>query len=1402
MQPHTPTIAIIIRTKDRPQLLTRSLQSLTEQKRQPDEVIVVNDDGVDVEHIITDFPNLNICLISNDANQGRAGAGNQGVQATTSDIIGFLDDDDRLLPDHIERLATAMSHFDAKVVYSGCQLLKRDLLGEQVILQEQTIGQFNEPYSSQRLHYENYIPLINLLIERKLWEKVGGFDEKFDMFEDWDVLLRLSKHTSFYYVNYITAEYAVWGNSQITQAQDQQHWLAIYKQFLTKHLTSLPATEQLEQIAEYWRVSQERRGIMQDVTEEKQSLQLKLLQATQSSEKLQHQLAQQEDKTSQLQKHCTDWNNKYEQLQVDWSNKYEQLQTDWSNKYQQLQTNSNSLQTDWSNKYQQLQTNSNSLQTDWSNKYQQLQSDYNLLQSDWISKYQQLQANQAQLQASQAKKIVQLQAFQAKEIAQLQAANEKQIAKLQSNAEQREARLQKEFDKLEQQYFELQAAAQQEQQQYELLQNSNHELSQQIAVGLTQVTLEKLLQAPGHIITAVDDYQRLLNWIRDKAGQFADFEQNISEYTEPLHSEYQDLQIQIDALIRLISASRWPQIRRYANLVRDVETNVTSLFTNTEQYISKTSCFNLQLTNSTITEIPARRPLSNIYPTFMTFAGTEANPQNMENVGEFGKLPLFLDANAVLVFTTYCSTDNFFRLDLFLGTLLRINTSQIRVLIREQNGEVLRVAYFDAMEVLDNNYYPVLFAPIPDSTGNLYQVEIDSPNATGDSCIAIWCNTKPLPIIQPPTPTITANSLPSWIQRTLMDLPLPSNLSSPSSSNAENGEHLFVINGITATTSVLDLHVFLGRLATALANSSGQVVICGILNQELQEYCQQLTVLVPTALADILAIQNKYLTAKFLWCCDINAVPQPNIIERAMEMFASDSEVGLLIPMEKYADNKIRAGFAVLGRDGVLHTPAAGAPADHPYYAYRRKIYAASSQLVIIKTACLAQLDTAKIASYHTPMYQISELIWQLRDYQTLYEATLGYEHNQSYPTYTPADYDSDCKNFYQRWQAKLPVNLPIFAHIGDLLNPLRQPTVLVIDATLPSFDEDSGSLRLYTLLKIWTNLGYRVTFFPDNLDSNFKYRHALEALGVEVFHASYGIADAMAHRQFDFALICRVDIGQRYLPFVRLLSPQTIIFYDTVDIHYIREQRQAEIEHNPKLAVMAQHTKRKELANCIAADKTITVTQDDGYHLQQELPNLEFAVIPNIHQQQPAPTTSFEQRDGLVFIGNYNHQPNEDAMYYFVQDVLPKIHEQLPEVNLYLIGSNMNEKLKALASEYVTIVGWVDEVEPEFAQRRVFVSYLRYGAGMKGKLGQALSLGLPVVSTTIGAEGMGLKDGETALIADDADSFAVAVGNLYNDSELWNKLSQQGRDYIEEQYGETAVRNKLQAILSETSTK
>ncbi len=647
-----------------------------------------------------------------------------------------------------------------------------------------------------------------------------------------------------------------------------------------------------------------------------------------------------------------------------------------------------------------------------------------------------------------------------------------------------------------------------------------------------------------------------------------------------------------------------------------------------------------------------------------------------------------------------------------------------------------------------------------------------------------------------------STTLPSWLQQGLFDNPLSAHL------HTEHPEHLFMVD--CGTNDSLTLHVFLVRIGKALeqANSTGQVVICGKISDEIITYCRQhqLSTLEHAEIPALLTWATNQKLEKqrisYVWLCDVHAMLPLDAIQRATEVFVDCPSAALVVPLQAQTNNNICAAYALLDQQGALHHFPRGMPADHPYHGYRRAVDAVSSTLVVIKTQHLDTLDLVALGIYNRPRYQITELLWQFKAQQleAIYESALCYQDENPYHPFETPEYEADRQLFFKRWQTQLLAQ-PVLSG-NSLMNPKHLPMVLVIDATLLTYDEDSGSLRMFTLIKILGEMGYKVTFFPDNQDNQFKYRHALEALGVEVFHRPYTLGDALCYRQFTFAIVCRPEIGHRYISFLRLVSPDTKIFYDTVDIHYIREQRQAKIENNPTLAEQAQATKRQELSNCILADRVIIVTEKDGHYLQQELPHLKISVIPNIHQRQPLPETGFEQRDGLVFIGNYNHIPNEDAVYFFIEQVLPKIHARLPEVCFYVIGSNMTDRIKTLGNNRVKIIGWVDKVEPEFAKRRVFVSSLRYGAGMKGKIGQALSLGLPVVTTTIGAEGMGLVEEETALIANEPEKFAEAVCRLYSDAALWEKLSRQGPDYIKQHYSETAVREKLSKLLEETMTE
>ena len=181
-------------------------------------------------------------------------------------------------------------------------------------------------------------------------------------------------------------------------------------------------------------------------------------------------------------------------------------------------------------------------------------------------------------------------------------------------------------------------------------------------------------------------------------------------------------------------------------------------------------------------------------------------------------------------------------------------------------------------------------------------------------------------------------------------------------------------------------------------------------------------------------------------------------------------------------------------------------------------------------------------------------------------------------------------------------------------------------------------------------------------------------------------------------------------------------------------------------------------------------------------VPGAKIDVVHNIHPLQTG-GKSFAERSGLLFIGNFNHRPNKDAVHYFVREIFPLLQRRIERLKIYVVGSNMPEEITAYNSESVAVLGYVPDVDPLFHNSRVFVSPLRYGAGMKGKVGQSLSYGLPVVTTAIGAEGLGLRHNHTAVIAKEPEEFAEAVYRVYTDETLWQTLAENGRQHVRDNF-------------------
>ncbi len=232
-------VSIIIRTKDRPALVCRALESVARQTWRPLEVVVVNDGGVPLEQhslrqALGDVPLKFLPLTSN---VGRAKAANLGIDKASGVLIAFLDDDDEFDPEHIELLIDTLVSHKAYVAYSGVRMVQVNGVG--INAHRETVCVFSKPFSAEDLVIANYIPINGLLFDANLLRSLR-FDESFDLYEDWDLLIRASEHADFAFTGKVTATYYQWSDTQVgfnsSPRQMEEATIRLYE----KHRARLP----------------------------------------------------------------------------------------------------------------------------------------------------------------------------------------------------------------------------------------------------------------------------------------------------------------------------------------------------------------------------------------------------------------------------------------------------------------------------------------------------------------------------------------------------------------------------------------------------------------------------------------------------------------------------------------------------------------------------------------------------------------------------------------------------------------------------------------------------------------------------------------------------------------------------------------------------------------------------------------------------------------------------------------------------------------------------------------------------------------------------------------------------------------------------------------------------------
>jgi glycosyltransferase involved in cell wall biosynthesis len=400
-------------------------------------------------------------------------------------------------------------------------------------------------------------------------------------------------------------------------------------------------------------------------------------------------------------------------------------------------------------------------------------------------------------------------------------------------------------------------------------------------------------------------------------------------------------------------------------------------------------------------------------------------------------------------------------------------------------------------------------------------------------------------------------------------------------------------------------------------------------------------------------------------------------------------------------------------------------------------------------------------------------------------------------------------KKFTEKWRdilkfKQMPHSHEIF-HGRD--RSRGKKTILVVDHSVPDFDKYAGSRTSFHYLKIFLELGLNVKFIDDNYikyGSKYEpYTTLLEQIGIEVLSHDWYRKNwrqwVKNHaRSIDYVYLNR-PISIDYIDALKRETKAKII-YNCIDFHYLREIRQYKATKDKTFLKLSKEHKKQEFYLFKNSDILFTYSDYEKSILKKRFSKKIVQVIPLFIYDKDFPlgiAMDFETRTGLTFVGGFGHLPNVDGIMWFVNEIFPKILKKNNEIELSIIGSNMPEEILKLRSKCINVIGYVSEekLQEYYSKTRIAVVPLRFGAGVKGKVIEAIAYGVPVVTTEVGREGITGLDG-IVRIADQPEGFAESVMDIYMDKQKWTDMRNKQVEYANQYFSLDYSKNLIRGIL------